>query len=244
MWLSLRMREHLQSEGEQEPEPPQLLLLDDHPSSPLDAGWDVLFGATTRILRVRADALRLRASHNRRVLARAMQRDSLVSGARRVVRRHQCRRITSLASCYLRRRNSQRHSSLRPASDLIPSLCTQIIPPPGYSSLLLADTLSPSLPQKLPSKLFAHFSHFLLKSFGVKSQLCEAAPPEEVGALNVVLVTRRAGKMGSVDRQSLNEIPLVNLIMTNTMLLLLMLLLMIMMMPKLNRHALLSMVNC
>jgi hypothetical protein len=133
---------------------------------------------------------------------------------------------------------------LRPASALIPSLCTQIIPPPGYSSLLLADTLSPSLPQKLPSKLFAHFSHFLLKSFGVKSQLCEAAPPEEVGALNVVLVTRRAGKRGNVDRQSLNEIPLVNLIMTNTMLLLLMLLLLIMMMPKLNRHALLSMVNC
>jgi hypothetical protein len=138
----------------------------------------------------------------------------------------------------LRRRNSQRHPPSWSAIALIPSLRAQIIPPPGYSSLLLADTLSPSLPQKLPSKLFAHFSHFLLKSFGVKSQLCEAAAPEEVGALNVVLVTRRAGKRGNMDRQSLNEIPLVNAIMTNSlplllpMMLLLLLLLMIIIMSR------------
>jgi hypothetical protein len=138
----------------------------------------------------------------------------------------------------LRRRNSQHHPSSRPAIALIPSLRAQIIPPPGYSSLLLADTLSPSLPQKLPSKLFAHFSQFLLKSFGVKSQLCEAAAPEEIGALNVVLVTRRAGKRGSMDRQSLNEIPLVNAIVTNIlplllpMMMLLMLLLMIIIMSR------------
>jgi hypothetical protein len=57
VWLSLRLREHQRLQGEQEPpEPPQLLLLDDHPSSSLDVGWDMLFGATSRILRVRADA--------------------------------------------------------------------------------------------------------------------------------------------------------------------------------------------
>ncbi len=113
------------------------------------------------------------------------------------------------------------HPASQPATALVSSLCAQIIPPPGYSSLLLADTLAPSLPEKHPSKLFAHFSSFLLKSFGIKSQLCEAPAPGDFGVMNVVLVTRRAGRGGSMDRQSLNEIPLVNAIMIKLLLLLL-----------------------
>lgn len=89
-----------------------------------------------------------------------------------------------------------------------PSFPSQIIPSPGYSSILLADTLSPSVPHKLSSKLIADFAQFLLRSFGVKSRFC--APPEEVGGtMNVLLVTRRAAAGGMMDRQSLNEVPLV-----------------------------------
>lgn len=74
------MREHLQTQGEQGPQPLQLLLLDDHPSSPLDAGWDVLFGATNRILRVRADALHLTIVLCSRVILSPQARDVWADG--------------------------------------------------------------------------------------------------------------------------------------------------------------------
>ncbi len=52
MWLSLRL---LEQQGQQEQEQPLLLLLDDHAVSPLDLGWQQLFGGACsagRILRV------------------------------------------------------------------------------------------------------------------------------------------------------------------------------------------------
>jgi hypothetical protein len=75
------MRDHLQSQGEQGPELPQLLLLDDHPSSPLDAGWDALFGATTRILRVRADAIHLTIVVCSHVILSSQARDVWADGS-------------------------------------------------------------------------------------------------------------------------------------------------------------------
>ena len=57
VWLSLRLLH--QQQQQQQQQQPRLLLLDDHPLSPLDVGWDLLFGGASTagsIMRVRPSA--------------------------------------------------------------------------------------------------------------------------------------------------------------------------------------------